>query len=317
MASSTIAVFSEPQAFEAALQQGCRVELLVTERGQFRAQLISIALPRLRLLRVKERLSRIAVVSVAPGSMLVILPTEPGQSQTFRGASLPAGEIMTVTAGERLHTWTVGPCGWAIVSVPAKEFVKYGQALVGRNFALSSGVCRLRPSRDGLRSLVALFNATMRLTEARPSRPVETEGATRGLEQEAIGVLVACLSSGAVQAHEAAHQCSAIMASLDQRLLTCPNEIPRVRDICKALGVSAEALQACCQRQVGVSLSRYLHLHGMRRVYNALSDAKPESASIRQIAKCHGFNALGRFASAYRRQFGELPSTTLRRDVPG
>ena len=123
MPSSTLAVFSEQQAFEAALQQGCRIELLVTGQGQFRAQLISIALPRLRLLRAKEWLSRIAVVSAAPGSMLVILPTEPGQSQNFRGAGLLPGEIMTVTAGEQLHTWTVGPCGWGIISVSAKELV--------------------------------------------------------------------------------------------------------------------------------------------------------------------------------------------------
>ena len=87
MPSSTIAVFSEPQAFEAALQQGCRVELFVTGHGQFRAELISIALPRLRLLQAKEWLSRIAVVSVTPGSMLVILPTEPEQSLRCGGAA--------------------------------------------------------------------------------------------------------------------------------------------------------------------------------------------------------------------------------------
>jgi AraC family transcriptional regulator, ethanolamine operon transcriptional activator len=317
MPSSTIAVCSEPQAFEVALQQGIRAELLVTERGQFRAQLICIVLPRIRLLRTRERLSRIAVVSVASGSMLVVLPTEPGQSQKFRGAGLSADEIMIVTTGERLHTWTAGPCGWGIISVTAKEFVKYGQALVGRNFALPSGVCRLRPSRDGLRSLVALFNAAMRLTEAQPSRPVETEGATRGLEQEAIGLLVACLTSGMAQTLEEAHRFSAIMASLDEQLQACPQGIPRVPDICRALGVSAEILQACCQRQVGVSPSRYFHLHRMRRVHNALVDAHPEIASVSRIAKWHGFNEAGRFASAYRRQFGELPSTTLRRDVRG
>ena len=313
MPSSTIAVFSEPQAFEAALQQGCRVELLVTGHGQFRAQLVSIALPWLRLLRAKEWLSRIAVVSAAPGSMLVILPTEPEQSQTFQGASLLAGEIMTVTAGERLHTWTVGPCGWGIISVSAKEFVRYGQALVGRNFALPSGVCRLRPSRDGHRSLVALFNATMRLTEAQPSRPIETEGAVRGLEQEAIRVLVACLSIGTVLAHEAAHRHSAIMACLDRLLQGYTHEMPRITDVCTALGISATTLQACCQRHVGVGPSRYFHLRAMRRAHHALIDAPPDIASVSRIAKCHGFNEPGRFAAAYRKQFGELPSATLRR----
>jgi AraC-like DNA-binding protein len=313
MPSSTIAVFSEPQAFEAALQQGCRVELLVTGYGQFRAQLISIALPQLRLLQAKEWLSRIAVVSAAPGSMLVILPTESQQSQTFRGASLPAGEIMTVTEGERLQTWTVGPCGWGIISVSAKEFVRYGQALVGRNFTLPLGVCRLRPSRDGSRALAALFNAAMRLTEARPSRPIETEDAARGLEQEVIHVLVACLSMGTVQAHEAAHRHSAIMACLDRLLQDYTHGMPRIPDICTVLGISATTLQACCRRHVGVSLNRYFHLHWMRRVHNALIDAHPDIASVSRIAKCHGFNEPGRFAAAYRKQFGELPSATLRR----
>jgi AraC-like DNA-binding protein len=312
MSSSTIAVFSEPQAFESALQQGCRVELLVTGQGQFRAQLISIALPRLRLLQVKESLSRIAVVSVAPGSLLVIFPTEPEQSQKYGGADLPAGEIMAVTAGVRLHMWTVGSCAWGIVSVTAKELVGYGQALVGRKFALPSGICRLRP-RQGLHSLVALFNATMCLTEEQPSRPVETEGAARGLEQEAIHALVACFSMETVQAHQEAYRHSAIMACLDQLLQSDIDEIPRMPDICAALGISAKALQACCRQQVGVGPKRYCHLRWMRRVHNALIDAHPGQASVSQIAKHHGFNDPGRFAAAYRKQFGELPFATLRR----
>ena len=316
MPSSTIAAFNEPRAFEAALQQGCRVELLVTERGQFKAELITITLPRLRLLRARERLSRIAVVSVAHGSIVFIFQTEPERSHKFRGVGLSAAQMMTVTANERLHTWTAGLCSWGIICVPAKELIKYGQALVGRKFALPSGVCRLRPGRDHLRALVALFNATMRLTEAHPSRPVETAGAVRGLEQETIGVLVACLSSGTVQAREEPRGHSEMMARLDQLLQACPHQIHRVRDICAALGVSEKALQACCLQQVGVGLSRYFHLHGMRRVHKALADAQPETASVSRLAKCHGFNEAGRFAAAYRKQFGQLPSATLRQ-FPG
>jgi AraC-like DNA-binding protein len=313
MPSSTIAVFSEPHAFEAALQQGCGVELLVTGHGQFRAQLICIVLPRLRLSQAKEWLPRIAVVSVAPGTMLVILPTEPAQSRKLGGASLLAGEIMTVTAGERLYTWTTGACGWGIISISDKELVSYGQALVGRNFALPRGACRLRPPRGSLQSLVALFNATMRLTEAQPSRPIETEGAARGLEQETIRTLIACLSMGTVQAHEAAYRSSAIMARLDQVLQSHPHEIPRIPDLCAVLGISARTLQASCLQHVGVGPSRYFHLRAMRRAHHALIGAPPGNASVSRIAKCHGFNEPGRFAAAYRKQFGELPSATLRR----
>lgn len=88
------------------------MELLVTGQGRFQAEFVSIVLPWLRLLQGKERLARIAMISVAPGSVLVILPAEPEQPQIYSGANLAAGEILTVTAGERLHVRTRGPCGW-------------------------------------------------------------------------------------------------------------------------------------------------------------------------------------------------------------
>jgi len=312
MPTTTIAVFSEPLAFETALGQTCGVELLITGHGKFRARLTSIALPRLRLLQVTEWLSRIAVVSAAPGSMLVILPTKPEASQKFDGASLLAGEIITVAPGEALHTWTVGSCGWGIISVSAREFAAYGKAMAGREFTLPPGVCRPRPNGDSLLSLVALFNAAVRLTEARPGRPIETEGAARGLEQEMIRVLVACLSKPAVQARGKTYRQPTIMSRLDQLLQTFPHEIPRVLDICAALGISAKALRACSKLHVGVGLGRYLSLHGMRRVHHALAGAHPGRDTVAGIAKCHGFKGNGRFAAAYRRQFGELPSATLR-----
>ncbi len=313
MPSSSIAVFSEPEAFESALRLGCYIELLVTGQGRFRAQLVGIALPRLRLLQAKESLARIAIVSVAPGSFLVIFPTEPKHPQTYGGTRLHAGEMMSVTAGERLHMWAVGSCGWGIISISVKELLMYGQAVAGRNFVLPLGACRLRTSRGSIQSLVVLFKAVMRLTEAQPTRPVETEDAVRGLEQEVIRVLVGCFSMGTAQAHEEAQRHSAIMAGLDQLVETYPHEMLRIPGMCAALGISARTLQECCRQHVGVGPSRYCHLRWMRRVRNALIDAHPGRAGVSQIAQHYGFNDRGRFAAAYRKQFGELPSATLRR----
>jgi hypothetical protein len=144
MSTSTIAVFNDPRAFEAALQRGCTVDLLVTGQGRFQAEMVSIVLPQLGLLQARERLARIAAVSVAHGSMLIILPPEPGQPQTCGGVCLSADEIMIATPGERLHVWTRGPCNWGIISVSVKEFRRHGHAMIGRNFELASGVSRLQ-----------------------------------------------------------------------------------------------------------------------------------------------------------------------------
>jgi hypothetical protein len=89
---------------------------------------------------------------------------------------------MTVTAGERLHLWKGGPCIWGIISISARELISYGQAVISRNFRLSSDVCRLQPSQRGLQSLMALFASVVRLTEAQPSAPIQTDRAIKGLD---------------------------------------------------------------------------------------------------------------------------------------
>jgi hypothetical protein len=155
MPASTIAAFDDPRAFEAALQPELCAVALATEPGRFQAEFVSIALPRLSLLRGSERLSRISIMSVAPGTMPIILPTPPGHIQTYAGTMPAAGEIMTVTACERLHTWTRGPCRWAGISVSAAEFISYGRAVVGGDFRLRPRACPLRPKRTNLQSLTA------------------------------------------------------------------------------------------------------------------------------------------------------------------
>lgn len=153
----------------------------------------------------------------------------------------------------------------------------------------------------------------MRLTEAQPSTPIQTDRTIKGLEQEVIYALLECVSETRLQVNTEAHRQLGVMVRLDQLLQNCRCGIPRVSDICTALSISERTLQSCCRQHVGVSPSRYFHLLRMRRVYNALTDAHRETDSVRQIAKCHGFKAPDRFAAAYLKQFGELPSATLRR----
>ena len=51
-------------------------------------------------------------------------------------------------------------------------------------------------------------------------------------------------------------------------------------------------------------------LHGIRRILCARA---PLDGTVADVLTRHGIWEFGRFAARYRRQFGELPSETLRR----
>jgi AraC-like DNA-binding protein len=53
-----------------------------------------------------------------------------------------------------------------------------------------------------------------------------------------------------------------------------------------------------------------VRLHRLRRA--SIAD-RPGETTVTDIASDPGFSHLGRLSAAYRRQFGELPSDTLRR----
>ena len=62
----------------------------------------------------------------------------------------------------------------------------------------------------------------------------------------------------------------------------------------------------------GVTPKQYITADRLTRARRSLRLAEP-SAQVSQIANDWGFSHLGRFARIYKQQFGELPSTTLRR----
>lgn len=83
-------------------------------------------------------------------------------------------------------------------------------------------------------------------------------------------------------------------------------------ELARAAGVPERTLQKHFLAFLGVSPLAYLRQLRLAAVREAL--ARPaEGATITDVAAAHGFVHHGRFASAYRRRFGEPPSATLER----
>lgn len=81
-------------------------------------------------------------------------------------------------------------------------------------------------------------------------------------------------------------------------------------EVATACGVNVRTLHNALVSVLGVSLNRYLVLHRLWRVRNALLQAGPDTL-VKSIALDHGFWHLGRFSRLYHSTFGETPSMTL------
>ena len=79
-----------------------------------------------------------------------------------------------------------------------------------------------------------------------------------------------------------------------------------------ALGVSDRWLRWCCEQHLGMGPITYIRLHRMQSANRVLRQGDPRTLRVSDVAKRFGFRSLGRFASAYRERYGELPSETLR-----
>jgi AraC-like DNA-binding protein len=90
------------------------------------------------------------------------------------------------------------------------------------------------------------------------------------------------------------------------------DEAPTIQDACRTAGVSWRTLNYAFREVFGVTPKQYLQATRLDGVRKELHRKGPAS-TVTDIANDWGFWHMGQFAADYRRQFGELPSETVRR----
>lgn len=83
-----------------------------------------------------------------------------------------------------------------------------------------------------------------------------------------------------------------------------------VADLCRVTGVSSRTLQTVFVASFGVSPYRFLVLHRLRKVRDALRAASP-TETIGEICGRFGIWDAGRFSGLYKHFYGVLPSTYI------
>lgn len=99
-----------------------------------------------------------------------------------------------------------------------------------------------------------------------------------------------------------------VMQRIDSSLVT-----PTAEDLTNHVSVTSRTLLRAFQESFGVAPKRYLIFRELHAVRRSLLAGGPGDATVADVLTRHGIWEFGRFASRYRRHFGEPPSETLRR----
>lgn len=82
-------------------------------------------------------------------------------------------------------------------------------------------------------------------------------------------------------------------------------------DVCRAARAPERTVEHVFRTRLGISPLRYLAVLRLRAARKALLHAeRPGGRTVAEIARGVGFRHMGRFAGAYRKMFGELPTET-------
>ena len=155
------------------------------------------------------------------------------------------------------------------------------------------------------RSLLALI--------AEPGGPLAQPMVARPLACSVMGALLHAVDHPyreALMTRPAPAAAASVRQAID--LMEAEPEIPwTVAEVAHRAGLSARGLQDGFARHVGVPPMAYLRHVRLRRAHADLLKADPARHTVAGIATAWGFTHLGRFAAAYRQQYGRPPSQTL------
>jgi len=160
-----------------------------------------------------------------------------------------------------------------------------------------------------LRSLMSRAHASVASPDGLPS----AESAQSETDFEVVAALIAALTTTrdpGQRSPEPALRTRSLQLALEY-IEAHADEPPTIEAIYRASGASRRTLNYGFHDQFGVSPKQYLQMTRLQRVRRDMLRSDP-NAPISETAANWGFWHMGAFAADYRRQFGELPSETVR-----
>jgi AraC family transcriptional regulator, ethanolamine operon transcriptional activator len=277
-------------------------------RGRFRGHLTQLLMDRSQLARVRWSPGVLQRGTAPAGTWAFGLPLAAEGSLHVRRRPVRPGELLAATSHDDVGFAATGPTDLIIVALPTLMIDRWVQA--------RRGVDKLDvdlPSPRWQVSAAELSRRASALSRLLQTLMVQPDVLTAGfakVEEQIFDVILDLIPSAEViePLHHRARIAREVLKFLKERL----DDPPSITELCIAVAARERTLYLSCVEAFGRPPAMLLSELRLNAVHRALSRPTKEP-SVTSVAARYGFTHFGRFASVYRRQFGELPSVTLAR----
>jgi len=312
---SVIKTFQDPWEHQAFFR-GADMRALVTTTGEYRSALTRIDLHRLWLQRSDVSLPYVTHLTNTFNRVAIGFVADPEQAPSYHnGTEILPDMIVAAAIGSDHHCRVLGPSRFAMMSLAPADLAAASHALGGGELTAPPETRHIRISDHLMVRLRRLHETACHLAADTPEILSHPEVA-KAMEEELVHTMVVCLAEAAtVERKTSPHLRMPVMQRFEQAIGEAAGQPLYLTEVCARIGVQERTLRNHCLEYLGMSPHRYLWLRRMYQARRALSLASPREKTVTTIANDYGFWELGRFSVAYRKRFGESPSTTLRKAV--
>lgn len=294
---------------QAQAQPGWRQHYEQLSAGSFSGLVQHVQLPGLRLVREDSERALHQRGDLGQDAYGLALPLAMSGPAFFNGQRVGLDQLM-VGRGDALDLVTPEQFSLIAVAVQAELLLPLWERMYGRRPSAWIESQLVLPVRSAAAAAVRKLHLQALQDLCADDSPISDETAVLQLRDalliEWIEALPERVSPSELPTRAASQRlvrqaCELMLAHTDEPL--------SMLQVCRHMGASRRKLNYCFQDVLGISPLKYLRalrLNGVRR------ELRGGAASVQDAAARWGFWQMGEFAAAYRRQFGELPSQTLR-----
>ncbi|EIK95736.1 AraC family transcriptional regulator [Pseudomonas sp. M47T1] len=220
---------------------------------------------------------------------------------------LAPGELLLINPDDPVDLTYSADCEKFIVKVPVRLLDGLCEQ---QHWALPEGGVRFLEHRyrlDDLHGLVSLLGMVCQEAEEAEPQPLVQAHYTQIVASKLLSLTRTNVNP--VTGHERPLNFERVVDYIDHHL---GDELGS-EALARLAQVSVRSLYGLFERNACTTPANYIRQRRLARVHACLVDPTCKVRSLSELAMDYGFLHLGRFSESYRKQFGELPSDTLKR----